>query len=100
MKCWHPPFAYCKSLSKPCDDSYYHVYFDSLVDVLQKAEIALVDVSGGQPPRKGATSSAMSVGSSKGVKSKPPVSRAKAASPKLKKDEAIEVKLIPLILLP
>lgn len=61
------------------------------MEVLQKAEIALVDVSGGQPPRKGAASSAMSTASSKGVKSKPPMSRAKAASPKLKKDEAIEV---------
>lgn len=63
--------------------------------MLQRAEIALVDPAGPQLVRKGTTVGPASATSSKGSKTKSS-SRAKVVSPKLKKDEAIEVIILHL----
>lgn len=59
--------------------------------MLQKAEIAMVDSNGPSLGKKANSTVTGSVGT-KAVKAKPPTSKSRAASPKLKKDEAVEVR--------
>ena len=62
--------------------------FCSLVQLVQRAEIALVDPSVPQLTKKGTTVTSASASKHSKAKS---VTKVKPASPKLKKDEAIEV---------